>query len=49
MTRAKDMADFGPSASAGAVLEEFCSPCDELTRLSVVGLVTSAPGCACRC
>ena len=28
MTRAKDMSDFGPSASAGAVLEEFCSPCD---------------------
>ena len=22
------MADFGPSASTGAVLEQFCSPCD---------------------
>ena len=28
MTRALDMADFGRSASTGAVLEQFSSPCD---------------------
>ena len=28
MTRALDMANFGPSASTGAILEEFSSPCD---------------------
>ena len=28
MTRALDMATFGPSASTGAILEEFSSPCD---------------------
>ena len=27
-TRTLDMADFGPSASTGAVLEQFTSPCD---------------------
>ena len=28
MSYSNDLAEFAPSASAGAVLEEFCSPCD---------------------
>ena len=31
MTRALDMADFCPSASTGAVLEQFSSPCNNST------------------
>ena len=31
MTRALDMADFGRSASTGAVLEQFSSPCNNST------------------
>ena len=49
MARNSDLADFGPSASAGAVLEEFCSPCDgsAITVRSgtyTVGNVTGAMG-----
>ena len=43
MTRALDMATFGPSASTGAVLEEFSSPCDGSSITVRSGTYTVVP------